>query len=215
MAELVLSPVNAAGLTATPHTASDFIIGPDDLDVNTGAAHSDNDAAPVHYLWVDSVHRRIQGRSLLLTEVGDPPEVGLRRTGGTHPDGPVAATVATETLGLLHWTGWCSDSDNFQSRSAQIYARAVENITSTAAGGSLHFGTTTAGTAAGCTDRMVIREDGRVDVLTGPLRLSEIADPAAPETNTGSLYVRDNGAGKSQLCIRFPTGAVQVLATEP
>lgn len=43
----------------------------------------------------------------------------------------------------------------------------------------------------------------------------EIADPAAPAANKARLYVKDNGAGKTQLVVRFPTGAVQVLATEP
>jgi hypothetical protein len=43
----------------------------------------------------------------------------------------------------------------------------------------------------------------------------EIADPAAPAANRGRLYFRDNGAGKTQLAVRFPSGAVQVLATEP
>ena len=41
------------------------------------------------------------------------------------------------------------------------------------------------------------------------------ADPAAPGSNNGRLYVRDNGGGKTQLVIRFPTGAIQVIATEP
>ncbi len=45
--------------------------------------------------------------------------------------------------------------------------------------------------------------------------LGEIADPAAPVADNARLYVRDNGAGKTQLVVRFPTGAVQVLATEP
>lgn len=40
-------------------------------------------------------------------------------------------------------------------------------------------------------------------------------DAAAGGVNTGRLYVRDNGSGKTQLCVRFNTGAVQVLATEP
>jgi hypothetical protein len=43
----------------------------------------------------------------------------------------------------------------------------------------------------------------------------EIADPAAAAVNQARLYARDNGAGKTQLCVRFPTGAVQVIATEP
>jgi pectate lyase-like protein len=41
------------------------------------------------------------------------------------------------------------------------------------------------------------------------------SDAAAGAANTGRLYVRDNGAGKSQLVVRFNTGAVQVIATEP
>lgn len=43
----------------------------------------------------------------------------------------------------------------------------------------------------------------------------ERADPVAGPINTGRLYVRDNGAGKTQLCIIFNTGAVQVIATQP
>lgn len=41
------------------------------------------------------------------------------------------------------------------------------------------------------------------------------ADPAAPAADKARWYVKDNGAGKSQLCVRFATGAVQVIATEP
>lgn len=40
------------------------------------------------------------------------------------------------------------------------------------------------------------------------------SDPNAPSTDCGVLYFRDSG-GKTQLCVRFATGAVQVLATEP
>jgi len=50
---------------------------------------------------------------------------------------------------------------------------------------------------------------------TGGLEMLEQSDPPAPGTNRGKVYVRDNGAGKSQLCVRFNSGAVQVIATEP
>jgi hypothetical protein len=43
----------------------------------------------------------------------------------------------------------------------------------------------------------------------------EQTDPAAPAANNGIVYTRDNGSGKTQLCVRFATGAVQVIATEP
>ncbi len=44
---------------------------------------------------------------------------------------------------------------------------------------------------------------------------SEIADPSAPAADRALLYCKDNGSGKSQLAVRFATGAVQVIATEP
>ncbi len=40
-------------------------------------------------------------------------------------------------------------------------------------------------------------------------------DPAAPGADDAVLYTKDNGSGKTQLCVRFNTGAVQCLATEP
>lgn len=40
--------------------------------------------------------------------------------------------------------------------------------------------------------------------------------PDAPTvTGTGTWFFRDRGDGKSQFCIRYPSGAVQILATEP
>jgi hypothetical protein len=45
--------------------------------------------------------------------------------------------------------------------------------------------------------------------------LSEISAPLAPAANRARLFVRDNGAGKTQLCVRFNTGAIQVLASQP
>jgi hypothetical protein len=49
----------------------------------------------------------------------------------------------------------------------------------------------------------------------GGLQMLEQTDPAAPAANNGIVYTRDNGSGKTQLCVRFATGAVQVIATEP
>ena len=46
---------------------------------------------------------------------------------------------------------------------------------------------------------------GHQEFITG-------TDPAS--TTGAKLYVRDNG-GKLELCVKFPTGAVQVIATEP
>lgn len=47
------------------------------------------------------------------------------------------------------------------------------------------------------------------------LLLVETTDPAAPAANNAIIFCRDNGSGKTQICVLFPTGAVQVVATEP
>ena len=45
--------------------------------------------------------------------------------------------------------------------------------------------------------------------------MAEQGDPGAPAADYGVLYMRDNGAGKTQLVVRFSSGAVQVIATQP
>lgn len=54
-------------------------------------------------------------------------------------------------------------------------------------------------------------------IQVGPRHLEfiESSDFAAPATDRARLYARDDGAGKTQLVVRFATGAIQVLATEP
>lgn len=50
----------------------------------------------------------------------------------------------------------------------------------------------------------------------GWIDMPEQSNPGNPgQANTGRLYVRDNGSGKSQLAMIFSSGAVQVIATEP
>ena len=43
----------------------------------------------------------------------------------------------------------------------------------------------------------------------------QTADPPAAPANGARLFAKDNGAGKTQLVVRFATGAVQVIVTEP
>lgn len=80
--------------------------------------------------------------------------------------------------------------------------------------GTLQFVTSNAG-------RMTIDPSGNVVIASGTLTLNnylsmpEYGDPGPPGVNGARLYTRDNGSGKTQLCIVFNTGAVQVLATQP
>lgn len=43
----------------------------------------------------------------------------------------------------------------------------------------------------------------------------EEAEPAAPSANGYRLFAKDNGSGKTQLMVRFASGASQQIAIEP
>lgn len=59
--------------------------------------------------------------------------------------------------------------------------------------------------------RVRVRADGAV-LLVAP----DSTTPAAPiGSGAAILFSRDDGAGKAQLCVRYPSGAIQILATEP
>lgn len=51
--------------------------------------------------------------------------------------------------------------------------------------------------------------------LSSLARFTERADPGASAANTGYLYMKDNGAGKTQLIVQFSSGGEIVLATQP
>lgn len=44
---------------------------------------------------------------------------------------------------------------------------------------------------------------------------TEQVDPSAPAANGFVIYGKDNGSGKTQVCAKFNTGAVQCFATQP
>lgn len=48
----------------------------------------------------------------------------------------------------------------------------------------------------------------------GSVTLAEIAAPGAPGANSLVIYAVDNGGGKTQLMVRFPSGAAQQIAIE-
>jgi hypothetical protein len=43
----------------------------------------------------------------------------------------------------------------------------------------------------------------------------EVVVPSAPPSDHARMFVVDNGSGKTSLRVRFATGAVQTIATEP
>lgn len=55
----------------------------------------------------------------------------------------------------------------------------------------------------------------RSDDTGAYLVLKEQSTPGAASADTAKLYVKDNGSGKTQLCVLFSSGAEQVLVTQP
>ncbi|MEW6741768.1 MAG: hypothetical protein AB1486_03330 [Planctomycetota bacterium] len=153
---------NNAGDVLIP---SGEIHGGDNVGVPQDHTFGDSDSriAPVDFWW-DWQHRRVHTRSLILTEVGDPPDLALQRAGGTWPNGPLSGITAGESLGAIYWRGW-GTSSSFELRSAQIYCRAAEDLGPEDGGGDLLFGTLPRDYRGGPEDRMVIRSDGTVEVF--------------------------------------------------
>lgn len=55
--------------------------------------------------------------------------------------------------------------------------------------------------------------EGKVYTTTW-YELTEISTPSSPTSNRARLFIRDNGSGKTQLCVKFANGSVKILATE-
>lgn len=73
---------------------------------------------------------------------------------------------------------------------------------------TLAIGNTTAGDFSG-----TVKLTGIVQL--GYTEMTEIVAPAAGAVNTARIYAKDNGAGKTQVCALFNTGAEQCFATQP
>lgn len=63
------------------------------------------------------------------------------------------------------------------------------------------------------TTRMELEEINGAFVLRMLGEVSVV--PGNPAANQGRMFLQDNGGGKTQLMIRFGTGAAQIIATEP
>ena len=64
-------------------------------------------------------------------------------------------------------------------------------------------------------DNSTTTADNQVEIAGRHIEMVEMTAPSAGAANSARLFARDNGSGKTQLCVQFATGAVQVIATEP
>jgi hypothetical protein len=92
-------------------------------------------------------------------------------------------------------------------------------IWSVLTGGATNIGNVIKGHASQSADLQQWRDSANNVMLsvgyTGLIEFLEQLDPNNASSNKVRLFARDNGAGKTQLCAIFQTGAVQVIATEP
>lgn len=107
--------------------------------------------------------------------------------------------------GGLSWGSGSAAQDVALSR---VNAGSALQVTNDAGGAAALdvFGTITSGKVGA--DLIVLDANGFME-------LHERTDPAAPAANNARLYIRDNGSGKTQFCVRYATGVVQVLNTQP
>jgi len=137
--------------------------------------------------------------------------VGFTTTASANNAVAIGNAVTASAVGSFAMgNGSAASADNALSLGSSSAASAASAValgvsSSAAHGSSLALGSSSATTTT-----------NQVAIAARHIEALELAaDPAAPATNAGRLYFRDNGSGKTQLCVRFATGAVQVIATEP
>lgn len=96
-------------------------------------------------------------------------------------------------------------TDTAPAGKKQLYGVDLENTSSVIGGNNRLVGNLT-----GAIQNRQLASGSELGIVEYP----ETSDPAAT-ADQGRVYARDNGAGKTQLCVRFATGAIQILATEP
>ena len=117
-------------------------------------------------------------RSLIIGDIGDAPDLGLRRAGPDNANYNASPEpVGGDTyLGGLYWQVWGARCEPGQygywtgcsgnGRNAIIYSRSAGAQTGTSRAGSLHLGTTPMGNNGSPEDRLVLTEDGQVIINT-------------------------------------------------
>jgi hypothetical protein len=142
---------------------------------------------------------------------------GVRGHSGSYI-GVVGSSDATDQPGTVgqsvgNSTGVQGSSGSLPAASAKtgVYGYAAQDSTAkgvlggTTSGHALH-GKATSGFAG--------YFEGKV-YTSKFVEMTEISAPAAPGANKARLFLRVSGTGKTQLCVRFQSGAVQVIKSEP
>lgn len=151
--------------------------------------------------------RFVRGTNTFEWHIGSASKLSLNASGLQIPDGlvvgfsgtPVADEVQVGDANFkLHWVSSSETRCQFDSGDYLVFGRAANLLNVFFADTQMSYFTT-----------------GEFALIAAHINMQEIADPVAPAVNEGRLYMKDNGAGKTQFVVRFNTGAVQVVATQP
>jgi hypothetical protein len=203
------------------------LLGPNNLVTDTEA--NIHGAGMVADFLYQQQTRRIFTRSLVLAELGDPPDLVISRAGpnNTYPDNGglgVAGVLMSDSLGSIRFQGTYTPAGgtpgvtlggSFQGDSAQIYARASEDNVYTGSayhqGGELYFATTPNGTSVSV-DALILKQNGDVWIPGGTIRfLSSVPQLLANSASSSShafMDLRLNGDPQSRF-VQRQSGAME------
>lgn len=138
---------------------------------------------------------------------------GIGHQAGANPNGVAANESTTADNQTLIGCQTGQGSTTAREGITCVGFRAIADGTRATAVGRAavagHDNSVALGDASSTTAALQVKLGGR------HIELVEVTEPAAGAANSARLYAKDNGSGKTQLCVRFATGAVAVLATEP
>ncbi len=180
-APLHVNAAGSGGIRVTPQ--GDVLFGTNELihggSISTSSASWDYQQSAFDGLY-SALNKRWYMRSLIMAEVGDPPDLILGRYGpdNTYPMGlnaggaSLTGVGANTSLGKLSFRGGkvpsggtvgVTPNAQMSGAVAAVYGRAAETLTDTAQGGRLVFQTCAAGTAT-VRDVARFKEDGTFEL---------------------------------------------------
>lgn len=133
--------------------------------------------------------------------------VGATDQSGFQWSGGIAQTPVTEEYGLSVDDGVTDNVAILNVRCS--VAGTLGSFRAPSSAGNLVITTFPFGNAA----HNVFR--GNMLLQQGYFEARSITAPSAPANNGGRLFTRQNGSSKTELCVIFKTGAIQIIATEP
>ena len=127
-------------------------------------------------------------------------------SGNNSFSGSLSVSGNTDFSGETSFSNTLTTSGVSSFNSSTTFSDSLTASGSSSFSGTVSF-SNTVGFTGDVTFSSAIKTSSHID-------MEEISDPSNPSSNTARLYARDNGSGKTQLCVLFPTGSTIVLATE-